>query len=224
MEAQLIFRALYMGFFTGYVVALPTGPAGLESIRWTLQHGFRTGMTVVCGVLLSDVLDVLLINFGILQLFHMHPILEVVFWLISGLGICLLGVSIVLKARHHERSGFLDPHPKTDKKHRPFLTGFLMNFTNPASHFFWLTLSSTVISGWRGAGVAAYTTFCVTLLCGQFLGLTTLNILASHGKKLTPPKMSGTVTRLIPYAIALMGCGFFVTGLVKLFQFLQVAG
>ncbi len=217
-EIHLIIRAIYVGLFTGFILALPTGPAGLESIRWTLNHGLRKGMIVVCGCLTSDLVDMVLINYGFLELMRTHIALEVGFWLLAGLGIFVVGFREIRHSRKHEQSDLLEPHPVTDKKHRPYLTGFLMNISNPGSHFFWLTLSSTVIAFWHKTGKPSYYAFSASLLFGMFLGLTALNLLAHQGKRLSPPKVSGKIGRLIPYGISLMGLGFIATGVIRLIR------
>jgi len=214
-EMQLIFRAVYIGLITGYLLALPTGPAGLESIRWTLNHGFRKGMTVALGALTADVIDIVLINHGLLELIRLHYLLEVAFWLLFGIVVLVIGLGEMRKMRLHEKSDLLVPHPKKDKKKRAFLTGFLMTFTYPGTHFFWLTLGSTLFQVWRPSGKPVYYTFTVSLMVGMLLALITLNWLASKGKHFAPPKISGKITGLIPYGITLLGIGFIIIGIIR---------
>lgn len=222
-EVPLIIRAIYIGLITGYLLALPTGPAGLESIRWTLNHGFRKGMTVALGALTADVLDIVLINHGLLELIRLHYLLEVAFWLLFGTVVLVIGFGEVRKMHLHEESALLIPHPQKDKKHRAFLTGFLMTFTYPGTHFFWLTLGSTLFQVWRPSGKPAFYTFTVSLMVGMLLALFTLNWLATKGKRFAAPKISVKITRLIPYGISLLGAGFIITGVVRFFVHLSHA-
>ncbi len=223
IELQLIIRAIYIGLITGYLLALPTGPAGLESIRWTLNHGFRKGITVALGALSADVLDIVLINHGLLELIRLHYLLEVAFWLLFGIIVLVIGLGEMRKMRLHEESDLLKPHPKKDKKQRAYLTGFLMTFSYPGTHFFWLTLGSTLFQVWRPSGLPVYYTFTVSLMVGMLLALITLNWLASKGKRFAAPKISVKITRLFPYGISLLGIGFIITGLVRFFVHLSRA-
>jgi threonine/homoserine/homoserine lactone efflux protein len=214
-EVLLIIRAIWVGLISGYLLALPTGPAGLESIRWTLNHGFRKGMTVALGALSADVLDIVLINHGLLELIRLHYLLEVAFWLLFGTIVLIIGLGELKKARQHEQSDLMMPHLKEDKKQPAYLTGFLMTLTYPGTHFFWLTLGSTVIQVWRPLGKPAYYTFQVALMAGMVLALATLNWLAMKGKRFAAPKIPAKFTALIPYGIAVLGAGFIITGLVR---------
>lgn len=214
----LIIRALYIGLFTGIVIAIPMGPAGLESVRWTILKGLKQGVMVAAGSLIADAIDVMLINFGLLDLIETNKLLEVFFWMISGVVIFYIGFKAVKHAKSHDVD-------KTDKstggkgmKSRPILTGFIVNFSNPMTHFFWLTLSSTVIRVWRSAGRLPYFVFAVSMLSGMFLSLWCINFLASKGKKINIPKFtSGKVSNLLAYGISAIGIGFFLYGIYKLY-------
>lgn len=58
------------------------------------------------------------------------------------------------------------------------------------------------------------------MLFGMFMSLWTINYVASRGKKLTTPKVSGKLENIISYVITLFGLGFMVNGLYKLYNFL----
>jgi len=217
---MLIIRALYLGLFTGIVVAIPIGPAGIESIRLTISKGLKQGVLVVVGSLIADAIDVMLINFGILDLIEKSRLLEVLFWLISGITIFYIGY------RTARNNSVFDPEKneefiehRTIRSHE-LLTGFLICVSNPMTHFFWLTLSSTVLRVWRSAGKLPYFVFTVSMLSGMFLTLCTLNYLAHKGLKIKTPKVSGRLNKLLSYGIAVVGAGFFLFGVYKLYALL----
>lgn len=215
-ETHLVFRAVYTGLITGYLLALPTGPAGIESIRWTLQHGFFKGMTVAMGALTADLVDIILINFGLLELIRLHYMLEISFWMLFGMIVLLIGLKELRKKQCIEEKDIPEIHPKKNIKRQAFLTGFLITFSYPGTHFFWMTLSSTLFQVWRPYGKSVYYTFTFSLLIGMLFALITLNGVASKGKHLTPPKISGKIAKWIPYGIILLGVGFLVSGVVRL--------
>ncbi len=213
----LIIRACYIGLFTGIVIAIPMGPAGIESVRWTILGGLKKGLLVAAGSLLADAFDVMLINFGLLSLIQTNRLLEVFFWMLSGVIIFFIGYKAIKNVKNpvqHEES---DPLKKNDALSRPFLNGFLINITNPMTHFFWLTLSSTVICVWRSAGDLPYFIFTCCLLMGMFIGLFLINYLVSRGKHIHTPKLSGKFSLWLSYAIAAFGLGFFVYGLIRMY-------
>jgi threonine/homoserine/homoserine lactone efflux protein len=217
----LIIRAIYTGLFTGAAIAIPMGPAGFESVRWTITKGFKQGVLVAAGSLIADAIDVMLINFGLLELIETNKPLEIFFWEISGIIILYIGI----KAIKNSKKRSLDKEEKgleeNNTKSSALFTGFIVNFSNPMTHFFWLTLSSTVIRIWRGYGRLVYFIFAVFMLFGMFISLWGINFLASHGKKITAPKVSGKFPNLLSYVICTFGIGFLVNGIYKLYVYMS---
>lgn len=218
----LIIRAIYTGLFTGIVIAIPMGPAGFESVRWTMTKGLKKGVAVAAGSLIADAIDVMLINFGLLELIKTNKLLEVFFWEISAAVIFYIGYKALKNSKKDGAEE--EKQEEAEKKNmdsRAVFTGFIVNFSNPMTHFFWLTLSSTVISIWRSYGRLVYFLFAVAMLCGMFLSLWGINILASKGKTISAPKVSGKAANLLIYVILAFGAGFFINGIYKLYLFLR---
>jgi len=218
----LIIRAIYTGLFTGIVIAIPMGPAGFESVRWTMTKGLKKGVAVAAGSLIADAIDVMLINFGLLELIKTNKLLEVFFWEISAAVIFYIGYKALKNSK--KDSDKEEKQEEAEKKNmdsRAVFTGFIVNFSNPMTHFFWLTLSSTVISIWRSYGRLVYFLFAVAMLCGMFLSLWGINILASKGKTISAPKVSGKAANLLIYVILAFGAGFFINGIYKLYLFIR---
>lgn len=218
----LIMRAIYTGLMTGIIIAIPMGPAGIESVRWTINKGLKYGVMIAGGSLIADAIDVMLINFGLLELIKTNRLLEVFFWMLSGIIIFYIGYKAIKKGRgkieEHEEKKVED---KKEAKHLPVFTGFIINVTNPMTHFFWLTLSSTVIRVWRDYGKLTYFIFAVSMLVGMFISLFVINFIASRGKKIAAPKLSGNFSVLLEYGIAAIGIGFFVYGIYVLYKFIR---
>ena len=216
---MLIIKAIYTGLFIGAAIAIPMGPAGFESVRWTITKGFKQGILVAAGSIIADAIDVMLINFGLLELIETNKLLEICFWEVSGIIILFIGIKAIRnsKKRSLEESKELE---EEDTKSSALFTGFIVNFSNPMTHFFWLTLSSTVIRIWRSYGKLVYFIFAVFMLCGMFISLWAINLLASHGKKFTTPKVSGKFTNLLSYVICAFGIGFLINGIYKLWVYM----
>ena len=47
-------KALTSGIFTGLIVSIPLGPAGIESIKRTITTGYKKGFTLSIGALCGD--------------------------------------------------------------------------------------------------------------------------------------------------------------------------
>lgn len=217
----LIVRAVYTGLITGILIAIPMGPAGFESVRWTISKGFRYGIKVAAGSLIADAIDVMLINFGLLELLETNKLLEIIFWEISGIIIFYIGYKSIKSAKMDHSSREVNILMEDEKKSRPVFTGFIVNFSNPMTHFFWLTLSSTVIRIWRSYGKLVYFMFSVFMLCGMFASLWAINYLASHGRKIAAPKVSGRAEKILSYIVMAFGTGFFINGIYKLYLYMR---
>lgn len=217
----LIVRAIYTGLLTGAAIAIPMGPAGFESVRWTITKGFKQGILIALGSLIADTIDVMLINFGLLELINTNKLLEIFFWVVSGIIILYIGFKAIRNAKRLASDKESDKPEENGRKSSALFTGFIINFSNPMTHFFWLTLSSTVIRIWRSYGRLVYFVFAVFMLCGMFISLFAINFLASHGRKLTTPKVSSKFTNLLTYVVCAFGVGFLVTGIYKLFVYIS---
>jgi threonine/homoserine/homoserine lactone efflux protein len=219
----LIIRAIYTGLITGIAIAIPMGPAGFESVRWTVTKGFRQGVKVAAGSLIADAIDVMLINFGLLELIETNKLLEIAFWEISGIIIIFIAYKALINSKKQSRkendgaeAKEAIPAETNSDKHKAIFTGFIVNFSNPMTHFFWLTLSSTVIRIWRSYGRLVYFVFALFMLCGMFTSLYVINLVASKGKKISAPKVSGRAGNLLSYAILAFGLFFICNGIYKL--------
>lgn len=218
----LIIRAVYTGLITGLLIAIPMGPAGFESVRWTISKGFKSGLMIAVGSLIADAIDVMLINFGLLELIETNKLLEVFFWMLSGVIIFYIGYKAIINSRKKLNENEEESlENKKEPTHRPILTGFIINFTNPMTHFFWLTLSSTVIKVWRNTGKLAYFIFAVSMLTGMFISLFAINFIASKGKKIATPKLSSRFSVFLEYGIVAFGIGFFIYGIYVLYMFIR---
>jgi threonine/homoserine/homoserine lactone efflux protein len=212
----LIIRAIYTGLLTGAAIAIPMGPAGFESVRWTITKGFKKGILVAAGSLIADAIDVMLINFGLLELIETNKLLEIFFWEVSGIIILFIGIKAIKNSKKRSLEEESQEVQEEETTSNALFTGFIVNFSNPMTHFFWLTLSSTVIRIWRNYGRFVYFIFALFMLCGMFISLWAINFLASHGRKFTTPKVSGKLTNLLSYVICAFGVGFLINGIYKL--------
>lgn len=212
----LFTKALLVGLVTGIVIAIPIGPSGIESVRWTMSRGFRQGIWVAVGSVITDTLDVVLINFGLLSWIETNKLLEALFWIVSGVVTFYIGYRAVKSGKEYD----LDKEEKRLEGNKvtshPVFTGFIISFTYPMTHFSWLTFSTTFIRYWRGLGSMPYLTFVASMLSGIFICLTCINLLAAKGRKIGNEKKSEKFSGMLAYGIAALGVSFFVFGLFRL--------
>ena len=215
----LFFKALFIGLATGILIAIPIGPAGIESVRWTITKGFRRGILVAVGSVMADFVDSVLINFGLLSWIETNKLLEAIFWVISGGITFWIGCRAVKSGKSYDLEKEEELLEKKGITSHPIFTGFIITLTYPMTHFSWLTFSTTFIRYWRSLGTVPYITFVASMLLGILTCLTGINYLASKGKKVIKVKKTGKFTNLLAYGIGLLGVGFFIFGLIKLYLY-----
>ena len=215
----LFFKALFIGLATGVIIAIPIGPAGIESVRWTITKGFRRGILVAAGSVMADFVASVLINFGLLSWIETNKLLEAIFWIVSGGVTFCIGYRAVKSGKSYDLEKEEEFLEKKGITNHPVFTGFIITLTYPMTHFSWLTFSTTFIRYWRNLGMVPYITFVAAMLLGILTCLTGINYLASKGKKVIKVKETGKFTNLLAYGIALLGTGFFIFGLVKLYLY-----
>ncbi|MDP4090633.1 MAG: LysE family transporter [Bacillota bacterium] len=216
----LVAEALIIGLVTGIAIAIPIGPSGLESVRWTMSKGFKHGIWVAVGSVIADAMDVVLINFGLLSWIETNKLLEALFWLLSGLVTFYIGFRAVKSGKKYDPEKELEKEEKLLENKKmtthPVFTGFIIAITYPMTHFSWLTFSTTFIRYWRSLGRIPYITFVAAMLLGIFICLTGINFLAAKGRKIGNGKKSEKLTGLLAYLIAALGVGFILFGLYRL--------
>lgn len=209
-----ILKAITYGLVTGLVISIPLGPAGIESIRRTITNGFRQGFTVALGALCADVSYLILINKGLYSLLSCNKKTECFFWILSGVILIFIGFN-----------SYKNPNDNKVRKSRnankgvlsmPFISGFLITFTNPLTPSLWLTLSGTVLRAWYYKSILLYYIFTISIIAGMIIWFAILNFLALKGMNFLKTSDSQKTKKIVAIIILAIGFSFLVFGLIKL--------
>jgi len=156
----------------------------------------RSGVTVLLGVLASELLLICTLLSGFLNLLIPYlPILKVV----GAALLVLLGLSAI-------RSALRPPAIRSPNRHvsRSFFLGFLFAFLNPPFTVWFLTVGVSVLNvGLVSIGLLAYPIFVLALLSSTIMVTLTIVLLTAKGHK----SISGRGLRILS---ALSGIAFFV--------------
>lgn len=210
-----LLKAILSGFFTGLAISIPLGPAGIESVKQTVSKGYRKGISVSLGALTADLTYFILINMGLANLVSKNKRTEALFWIISGVILSIIGYYSV---RHKATEETEDkPLRFSNLDSFPFVTGFLITFSNPMTPSLWLTLSGTVIRAWYYVNTLCYYTFLLFLAAGMVIWFILLNLFALKGLKLLNLDKSHKTSLFLKLIILFIGIGFIIFGFVKLF-------
>lgn len=210
----IIIKALFSGFFTGFVVSVPLGPAGIESVKRTVSKGYKAGFSVSLGALSADLAYLILINCGLMGILNSNKRTTCFFWIFSGLILTFIGYKSMPNYKNDVHIPFLG---NKSFNSIPYLSGFMITFTNPMTPTLWLTLSGTIISYWYYVSKSCYFTFLFSLASGMITWFAMLNYFALKGLKFLTPKAGKATEYILKISILILGIGFIVFGIVKFF-------
>jgi threonine/homoserine/homoserine lactone efflux protein len=91
------------GFVLGLAIAAPVGPIGLLTIRRTLAHGFRIGLSTGLGAATADATYGLVAAFGLTAIMSALVDHADAIRVVGGLALLWLGATGVRKALQHRR-------------------------------------------------------------------------------------------------------------------------
>ena len=210
-----ILKAIFFGYITGFIISIPLGPAGIESVKRTISSGYKEGFSVSLGSLFADVVYIFLINCGLSSLLSKNKKTEALFWIISGLILCYIGYTSI--KNQSESMKFLPNRLNSNTSvSLPFLSGFMITFSNPMTLSTWLFMSGTVIRAWYYVNLTCYYIFILSIMCGMVTWFALLNYFALKGVKILTPSTSRKTS------VILMICIFFVGIIFTLFGFLRI--
>lgn len=215
-EFFIISKAIIFGIATGFVVALPLGPAGIESIKRSVSLHYKEGLMVSLGAVSADLFYLLLINAGLANLLNSNRTTESLFWIISGIILSFIGY---ISMRSHKKDDYIIRLLKNNKiGSMPFLSGFLITFSNPMTPSLWITLSGTVIRAWYYVSKLTYYLFIFSIILGMVSWFALLNFMAVKGFGTLKPSHFHMTSRLLTILNLLIGIGFIVFGFLNLLK------
>lgn len=218
-EFIILLKAIISGFITGIIISIPLGPSGLESVKRTISKGYKEGLKVSLGAIAADMSYLLLITCGFAGLVSKYKGAEAIFWIASGVILSLIGYHSIKNA---DSGSSISPKFLKNSKYSsmPFLTGFLITFSNPMTPSLWLFMSGTVIRVWYSRGILCYYIGIFSILLGMIAWFALLNYLALKGFKVMAPSKSVKTTLLLMWSILILGFAFVIFGIFKMIEVL----
>lgn len=207
---RLLGKTILCGLATGFTLAIPLGPSGIESVKRSIDNGFWGGFKVSLGAIAADYTYILLINLGLATLLKLNSNAEGFFWIVSG---CILVLFNNMSQKSNNKFTNLI---NSDHKYAGFLSGYILTFINPMTPSLWLVVSGTIMSFWRDDGHMCYIFGILAMLCGTLCWFALLNLLATKGIKYFKKDISGKTSNFIRYFMLVLGICFAIYGLYKL--------
>ena len=138
-------EAIVSGVMLGLVLSLLVGPVFFLLIDTSIKKGFKRGVYLSLGVLLSDMFYIAITYFSSVAAGVVNNYKWEIGWA-GGLLLMVFGIVTMLK-KPNIKSADLDLSDNGSSGWVEVLKGFLMNLLNPFVLIFWLGVSGSVSSG-----------------------------------------------------------------------------
>lgn len=119
--------AIVIGFFIGFLIAIPPGPASMAMIARGLEHGFKYGLMVGFGAALSEAFYAALGFFGVELISNAG--VEYILRIIGILLVLTLGIRLTFYSQSYSDTKQLKL--KKVRKRKSFIMGFMISIATP---------------------------------------------------------------------------------------------
>lgn len=207
---QVFIKDIIFAFLTGFIAAIPLGPSGIEAISQCINYGFKEGIKVSLGAVMADLLYIIVINFGLLNILYESNKVYGMFWIILGLFL------IILNVLTNNENGKM-PLPKIRSKYRcsGFFSGFLITFINPTTISLWIFFSGTIFPKWRLNGQLYFLIIILFMICGSMTWFILLNLLVCKGISFVQVTSKSSTSKILRYIMFMLGIIFIFIGSLK---------
>ena len=130
--------AFFKGFIAGIPIALSLGPGFLALFQSSLERGYKTGLWMLAGILVGDMMLIVAGYFG-LGMLVTHPGNRMIMGVVASVILILMGIfsliknpkALEVKGKRNDVSGRIQPASL-------WMKGFLLNLSNPFNLIFWM--------------------------------------------------------------------------------------
>lgn len=134
---------IFIGYiFLGISLSAPIGPINAAQLDKGIRSGFWHAWLVGLGAICADILYMLLVYFGVIQLLE-SPYVKAFLWLFGFLVLVYTGIESIKDAGRNTYPGQTRDDASLSKS---LLSGFLMSLFNPLSILFWLGIYGSVLA------------------------------------------------------------------------------
>jgi threonine/homoserine/homoserine lactone efflux protein len=197
LETNLII--LIKGLIVGIFVSLPSGPAGLYSIRKTLEHGWLTGFISCLGIVTVDLIYASIAGLGMYTIVSFLEVHHTVVGLFGGLFIIFVGIRSFRRKSTRQANLVIDGLPKF------YFKSLIISLTNPLIIIVYMAIFS-------GIGLTDFSQNHIqslTLLSGIALGATAtwllISILVNEFRKKIHGDMISSISRISSIILIIIG-------------------
>jgi threonine/homoserine/homoserine lactone efflux protein len=142
---NLILTILFEGVLTGLLLAVLVGPVFFNLLQTSIVHGFKMSFSFALGIFLSDILLLLLCQWGWNTILIQTHYQYYIGLLGSGILICIGAINLLKKPMPTP----IEATHGTFNWSMFFIKGFIVNTLNPAVILFWIATLSVANSHYK---------------------------------------------------------------------------
>ncbi len=135
-----MFEAVILGVGAGLISSFLTGPVFFAMIKTSIEKGFKAGLSLASGVILSDIVLISVILFGA-QFFEYKESFDKYVGIIGGIFIVGVGIYYLFS---NVKINYADVDNIKVSKRNYVLKGFLMCLLTPSTLMFWVVVSGII--------------------------------------------------------------------------------
>jgi threonine/homoserine/homoserine lactone efflux protein len=181
-------QAFINGCFSGFVMSLMLGTVFFALIQHSVDYGFKTGLYISTGVIISDVIFILIAVSGS----SLVPSIQSNEDILRAAGAVVLFILGIVTFRKKIPVAF--PEAKAGTIFFFISKGFLLNVVNPVNFFAWLSLG-TYLKGALHYNSSQTTAYFIACLMAIFLTEALIALASSRLRKVLTEQLLTWVNR-----------------------------
>lgn len=135
-------QTIIKGYLTGLILSLSFGAGFFSLLHASIEQGYKKGLLVALGMVLSDLFFVTLCIFGASFVENQIKELDTEIRIVGFIALIILGISTFLKKANDPEAGHVQPRGNLIY----IMKGVMLNTINPFTILFWLGLAAFVKS------------------------------------------------------------------------------
>lgn len=204
---------LFNGLLEGILISLLLfGPAFFKLVNVSMKEGMFKGWWLATGVLLSDLLVVLLLVYGLSDVFE-NKYFKQYYSLLAGIAMMFIGFRSVF----HKYRLFLKSYRERSKGGKSLLSGLILNLINPFTFILWFNVLSAI--SLKYDPIEGYQTNLFLNLLGILITIYLMDMLKVYFADFLGKKIGH---RMFFIVNKYFGGVFIIIGLVFIFSFFKL--
>jgi threonine/homoserine/homoserine lactone efflux protein len=139
---NILIQTIIKGYLTGLILSLSFGAGFFSLLHASIEQGYKKGLLIALGMLLSDLVFIALCVFGASFVESQLKELETEMRLMGFVALVILGVSTFIKKANDPKAEQIQPRGNFIY----IMKGVMLNIINPLNLLFWLGLAAFVKS------------------------------------------------------------------------------